>query len=69
MEEKRTRFRILVRELASKDIVHTETYEGTRYEVERRAGHIWNTPYAGMPDRYRLFVYEAGQRRAFMTIG
>ena len=30
-------YKITVREIASKDIVYTETYEGTAFEVERRA--------------------------------
>jgi hypothetical protein len=63
------KYKIVVRENASKDNVYTEDYEGEKYEVERRAGHIWNSPYASMPDRYRLYVFEKGQKRQFMTIG
>lgn len=60
---------IVVRELASKDIVHSESFEGDQHEVGRRAGSVWMPPYSTNPDRYRLYVFEKGQKRCLMTIG
>lgn len=62
-------YKIVVRELASKDIVYTEDYVGDRFEMERRASHIWNHPYASSPNRFRLYVHEKGKRSAILTIG
>lgn len=64
-----TEYLIVVRELASKDIVHSESFEGDQQGVERRAGSVWMPPYSTSPDRYRLYVFEKGQKRHFMSIG
>jgi len=62
-------YKIIVREIASKDIVYQEEYSGTSHQIERRAGDVWSRQYSTMPDRYRLRVSEKGQRAAFITIG
>jgi len=62
-------YKIVVREIASKENVYTETYNGRQDEVERRTGLIWKPPYSTNFGRYRLYVFEKGSRSAFMTIG
>lgn len=62
-------YTIIIREVASENIIYIEAYHGTRHQVEQRASEVWNVPYASMPDRYRLKVYEKESRSPFLTIG
>lgn len=65
------KFSIIVRERASKEAVHRETYEGQQTQAERRAGRLWtDNGYSSGANvgRYRLTVRRLSERRPFMTI-
>ncbi len=64
-----TEYTIVIRELASKEVVYSEVFEGDQREVERRAGSVWMPPYSTNPGRYRLYISEKGQKRHHMSIG
>lgn len=63
-------FRIIVRRIGTREVhLDLEVHVGTRRQIEMISGEIWNRLYAGQSDRFRLFIYEKSEGRAFMTIG
>lgn len=68
MDEESHVFTITVRQLHV-GIAYRETYEGTQFEAERRASHIW-TGYCSGADvgRYELKLHRKDERSPRVTI-